>query len=46
VSVIKSRRLRLTSHVVRMEEVGDAIKISRGKPTGRDLLEDLVGRQH
>jgi hypothetical protein len=29
-----------------MEEVGDAIKISRGKPTGRDLMEDLVGEQH
>ena len=35
VRVIKSRRLRRTEHVVRMEEGRSAFKILTGKPTGK-----------
>ena len=35
VRVIKSKRLRWTGHVVRMEEGRSAFKILTGKPTGR-----------
>ena len=35
VRVIKSRRLRWTGHVVRMEEGRSAFKILTGKPTGK-----------
>ena len=38
VRVIKSRRLRWTGHVVRMEEGGSAFKILKGKPTGKRPL--------
>ena len=36
--MIKSRRLRWTSHVARMEEGRSAFKISTAKPTGRRPL--------
>ena len=35
VRVIKSRRLRWTGHVARMEEARSAFKILTGKPTGK-----------
>ena len=38
VRVIKSRRLRWTGHVVRMEEGRSSFKILSGKPTGRRPL--------
>ena len=38
VRVIKSRRLRWTGHVARMEEGRSAFKILTGKPTGKRLL--------
>ena len=38
VRVIKSRRLRWTGHVARMEEGRSAFKILTGKPTGRRPL--------
>ena len=38
VRVIKSRRLRLTGHVARMEEGRSAFKILTGKPTGKRPL--------
>ena len=38
VRVIKSRRLRLAGHVVRMEEDRSAFKIVTGKPTGKRPL--------
>ena len=38
VRVIKSRRLRWTGHVVRMEEGRSAFKILTGKPTGKRPL--------
>ena len=38
VRVIKSRRLRCTGHVARMEEGRSAFKIVRGKPTGKRPL--------
>ena len=34
VRVIKSRRLRRTGHVARMEEGGNPFKMLKGKPTG------------
>ena len=37
VRVIKSRRLRWTGHVARMEEVRSAFKILTGKPTGKRI---------
>jgi hypothetical protein len=37
--VTKSRRLRLTGHVARMEEGRSAVKVLTGKPTGKRLLE-------
>ena len=36
--VIKSRRLRWTGHVARMEKSRSAFKILTGKPTGKRLL--------
>ena len=36
--VIKSRRLRWTGHVARMEEGRSAFKILTGKPTGKRTL--------
>ena len=36
--VIKSRRLRWTGHVARMEGGRSAFKILTGKPTGKRLL--------
>ena len=38
VRVIKSRRLRWTGHVARMEEARSAFKILTGKPTGKRPL--------
>jgi hypothetical protein len=38
IRVIKSRRLRWTGHVVRMEEGNSALKILTGKPTGKRPL--------
>ena len=38
VRVIKSRRLRWTGHVARMEEDRSAFKILTGKPTGKRPL--------
>ena len=38
VRVIKSRRLRWTGHVARMEEGRSAFKILTGKPTGKRPL--------
>ena len=38
VRVIKSRRLRGTGHVARMEEGRSAFKILTGKPTGKRPL--------
>ena len=38
VRVIKSRRLRWTGHVARMEEGMSALKILKGKPTGKRPL--------
>ena len=38
VRVIKSRRLKRTGHVARMEEGRSALKILAGKPTGRRPL--------
>ena len=38
VRVIKSRRLRWTGHVARMEEGGSALQILKGKPTGKRPL--------
>ena len=38
VRVIKSRRLRWTGHVARMEEGRNAFKILAGKPTGKRPL--------
>ena len=38
VRVIKSRRLRWTGHVARMEEGRSAFKILTGKPTGKGPL--------
>ena len=38
VKVIKSRRLRWTGHVARMEEGRSAFKILTGKPTGKRPL--------
>ena len=38
VRVIKSRRLRWTVHVARMEEGRSAFKILTGKPTGKRHL--------
>ena len=35
---IKSRRLRLTGHVARMEERNIALKSLKGKPKGKRLL--------
>ena len=35
VRIIKSRRLRWTGHVARMEEGRSAFKILTGKPTGK-----------
>ena len=40
-TVIKSRRLRRTGHVVRMEEGRSAFKILTGKPTGQTPLGRL-----
>ena len=37
--MIKSRRLRWTGYVVRMEEGKSAFKILTGKPTGKRPLE-------
>ena len=37
--MIKSRRLRWTGHVARMEEGMSAFKILTGKPTGKRPLE-------
>jgi hypothetical protein len=36
--MIKSRRLRWTSHVARIEEGGSTFKILTGKPTGKRPL--------
>ena len=36
--MVKSLRLRWTSHVARMEEGRSAFKILTGKPTGKTLL--------
>ena len=41
VRVIKSRRLRWTGHVARMEEGRSAFKILTGKPQERDLWGGL-----
>ena len=41
VRVIKSRRLRWTGHVTRMEEGRSAFKILTGKPTGNIPLGGL-----
>jgi hypothetical protein len=41
VRVIKSRRLRWTGHLARMEEGGSAFKILTGKPTGKRPLWGL-----
>ena len=38
VRMIKSRRLRWTGHVARMEEGRSALKILTGKPTGKRLF--------
>ena len=38
VRVIKSRRMRLTGHVARMEEVKSAFKILTGTPAGKRFL--------
>ena len=38
VRVIKSKRLRWTGHVTRMEESRSALKILTGKPTGKRPL--------
>ena len=38
VRMIKSRRLRWTGHVARMEESRSAFKILKGKPTGKRPL--------
>ena len=38
VRLIKSRKLRWTGHVARMEEGGRAFKILIGKPTGKRSL--------
>ena len=38
IKVIKSRRLRWTSHVARMEEGRSYFKILTGKPTGKRPL--------
>ena len=35
IQVIKSRRLRWASHVARMEEGRNALKVLSGKPTGK-----------
>ena len=40
--MMKTRRLRWTGHVVRMEEDRSSFKILTGTPTGKRLLEDLV----
>ena len=49
VRVIKSRRLRWTDHVARMEEGRSAFKILTGTPTGKRLLgrprEDNIGME-
>ena len=37
VRVIKSRRVRWTEHVARMEENRSALKILTGKPTGNKI---------
>ena len=42
--VIKSRRLRWASHVVRLEEGRSAFKILIGKPTGKRPLGSLKHR--
>ena len=39
VRVIKSRRLRWSGHVARMEDSRSAFKILTGKPTGKRTLE-------
>ena len=44
VRVIKSRRLRWTGHVARMEEGRIAFKILTSKPTEKRLLGTLRGR--
>ena len=44
VKVIKSRRLRWTGHVARMEEGRSAFKILTGKPTGKRPLVRLRHR--
>ena len=44
VRVIKSRRLRWTGHVARMEEGRNAFKILTGKPTGKRSLGRLRHR--
>ena len=44
VRVIKSRRLRWTFHVARMEEGRSAFKILIGKPTGKRPLGTLIRR--
>ena len=41
VRVIKSRRLRWTVHVARMEEGRSAFKMLTGKPTGKRLWRGL-----
>ena len=42
VRVIKSRRLRLTVHVARIEEDRSAFKVLTGKPTGKRLWKVSV----
>ena len=42
VRVIKSRRLRWTGHVARMEEGRSAFKILTGRPAGKDHLVGLA----
>ena len=42
VRVIKSRRLRWTGHVVRMEDVKSAFKTLTGKPKGRNFIVRAV----
>ena len=52
-SVVKSRRIRWTGHIARMEEGRSSFKILTGKPTEKRLLgrprrtwEDIITKDH
>ena len=44
--VIKSRRLRRTGNVARMEEGRSVFNILTGKPTGKRTFREEIGRAH